>query len=85
MFMCVRVQILEARLPGTNTTIKQHTHEEPGTAATVEREDGKVQSGAEATEQALQKANEMTDKAQVSYICMWMSETHMLTENVPEE
>ncbi|TCD61093.1 hypothetical protein EIP91_009046 [Steccherinum ochraceum] len=55
--------VLEARVPGTDTTVKQHPKDEPGTGATVEHGDGTVQSGAEAKEDASRKAGDMKDRA----------------------
>ncbi|THH17056.1 hypothetical protein EUX98_g9201 [Antrodiella citrinella] len=55
--------VLEVRVPGTDTTVKQHPKDEPGTGATVERGDGTVQSGAEAKDEAANKANELSGQA----------------------
>ncbi|KAH8096888.1 hypothetical protein BXZ70DRAFT_895650 [Cristinia sonorae] len=55
--------VLEARIPGSNTTVKQHPKEEFGTGATVHRGDGTVQSGAQAQQDVTNTAQEMRMKA----------------------
>ncbi|CAL1710558.1 unnamed protein product [Somion occarium] len=56
--------VLEAKLPGTNTTVRQNPRDEPGTGAKVVQEDGTVKSGAEAKDEVQHKGSELADRAQ---------------------
>jgi hypothetical protein len=66
---------LEAKVPGTDTTVKQHPHDELGKGAVVEGGDGNVKSGEEAYGETVEQkekaketgrglANEGVDQAQ---------------------
>ncbi|KAI8986640.1 hypothetical protein BD414DRAFT_486634 [Trametes punicea] len=55
--------VLEARIPGTDTTIAQHPREELGHGAKVKQGNGEVKSGAEAISEAQQRKDEAIEKA----------------------
>ncbi|KAI0336661.1 hypothetical protein GY45DRAFT_1376920 [Cubamyces sp. BRFM 1775] len=55
--------VLEARIPGTDTTIAQHPREELGHGATVKQGNGEVKSGAEAINEAQQRKDEAIERA----------------------
>ncbi|TBU29364.1 hypothetical protein BD311DRAFT_269060 [Dichomitus squalens] len=55
--------VLEARIPGTNTTVAQHPREELGHGAKVTTGNGETLSGAQAKDEAQRRANETTDRA----------------------
>ncbi|CDO71185.1 hypothetical protein BN946_scf184845.g55 [Trametes cinnabarina] len=50
--------VLEARIPGTDTTVVQHPREELGHGAKVKQGNGEVKSGAEAINEAQQRKDE---------------------------
>ncbi|KAI0707522.1 hypothetical protein C8T65DRAFT_216076 [Cerioporus squamosus] len=54
--------VLEARIPGTGTTVAQHPREELGHGAKVKQENGEVKSGASAINEAQQRANETIEQ-----------------------
>ncbi|KAI0777372.1 hypothetical protein BD413DRAFT_467001 [Trametes elegans] len=54
--------VLEARIPGTDTTVTQHPHDELGHGATVKQGNGEVKSGAEAISEAQQRKDEAIEK-----------------------
>ncbi|KAI0360398.1 hypothetical protein OH77DRAFT_678973 [Trametes cingulata] len=54
--------VLEARIPGTDTTIAQHPREELGHGAKVKQGNGEVKSGAEAINEAQQRKDEAIEK-----------------------
>lgn len=58
--------MLEAQIPGTGHTVRQHPHDEFGTGATVITDDGQVMSGSQVKDQAQLKANEVQGQARVS-------------------
>lgn len=58
-------QVLEARVPGTNTTVAQHPREDLGQGAKITKENGETMSGAEAKDGAQRRANEAADLATV--------------------
>ncbi|KAI0674595.1 hypothetical protein C8Q78DRAFT_1117563 [Trametes maxima] len=55
--------VLEARLPGTDTTIAQHPREELGHGAAIKQGNGEVNSGAEAISEAQQRKDEAVEQA----------------------
>ncbi|OCH87448.1 hypothetical protein OBBRIDRAFT_837378 [Obba rivulosa] len=55
--------VLEARIPGTDTTAAQHPREPLGNGSTVKKGNGETLNGAEAMDQAQQKKDEMTERA----------------------
>ena len=59
-------QVLEARIPGTETTIAQHPREELGSGAKVTTANGEVQSGAQAAQSTQQQADRALAAGQVS-------------------
>ncbi|TFK83404.1 hypothetical protein K466DRAFT_665853 [Polyporus arcularius HHB13444] len=54
--------VLEARIPGTGTTVAQHPREELGQGAKVKQENGEVRSGASAINEAQERANETIEQ-----------------------
>ena len=59
------IQVLEARIPGTNTTVAQHPREDLGNGAKITKSNGETLSGAEAKEEAQRRANEAAERAKV--------------------
>ncbi|KAI0634782.1 hypothetical protein C8Q77DRAFT_1053762 [Trametes polyzona] len=55
--------VLEARIPGTDTTVSQHPREELGHGATVKQGNGEVKSGAQAINEAQARKDEAVEKA----------------------
>ncbi|KAL7283990.1 hypothetical protein ACG7TL_001263 [Trametes sanguinea] len=55
--------VLEARIPGTDTTVVQHPREELGHGAKVKQGNGEVKSGAEAINEAQQRKDEAIERA----------------------
>ena len=58
-------QVLEARIPGTDTTVAQHPREELGHGAAVKQGNGEVKSGADAINEAQQRKDEAVEQAKV--------------------
>ncbi|KAI0954376.1 hypothetical protein AcV7_007628 [Taiwanofungus camphoratus] len=56
--------VLEARIPGTSTTIAQHPRDELGTGATVKHGNGEAKSGTSALNDAAQHGDELKAEAQ---------------------
>jgi len=56
--------VLEAQIPGTDTTVTQHPREEIGTGAKVTHGDGTVRSGADVRDEAYAKKDEFAERAQ---------------------
>ncbi|KAI0781790.1 hypothetical protein C8Q75DRAFT_790036 [Abortiporus biennis] len=54
--------ILEARVPGTDTTVKQHPKEDIGRGATVVQGDGTEKSGDQVAQEGRQKRDELVDR-----------------------
>lgn len=54
--------VLEARIPGTDTTVKQHPKEKLGHGATVHQGNGEVKSGAQAINEAQQRKDELYEQ-----------------------
>ncbi|KAH9943958.1 hypothetical protein B0H21DRAFT_779540 [Amylocystis lapponica] len=54
--------VLEARIPGTNTTIAQHPREELGHGATVKQGNGEVKSGAQAINETQQAKDNLVQR-----------------------
>ena len=67
--MLIVLQVLEARIPGTGTTVAQHPREELGHGAKVTKENGEVQSGASAISEAQQRKDATMERAKVSSVC----------------
>ncbi|OBZ77928.1 hypothetical protein A0H81_01631 [Grifola frondosa] len=57
--------VLEARVPGTDTTIAQHPHEEIGHGATVKHGNGEVKSGEQAINEGQQRKDELVDRGKM--------------------
>ncbi|KAI0654930.1 hypothetical protein C8Q70DRAFT_924907 [Cubamyces menziesii] len=55
--------VLEARIPGTDTTVAQHPREELGHGAAVKQGNGEVKSGADAINEAQQRKDEAVEQA----------------------
>ncbi|KAL6299451.1 hypothetical protein BKA93DRAFT_588333 [Sparassis latifolia] len=55
--------VLEARIPGTDTTVSQHPRDELGQGAMVKQGDGELKTGAQAMDETQQRAGEMADRA----------------------
>ena len=62
------LKILEARVPGTDATVKQHPHEELGTGAVVDQGDGNVRRGDDIAQEAMQKKEEVKQRGPVSSV-----------------
>ncbi|KAI0743264.1 hypothetical protein BC629DRAFT_1599620 [Irpex lacteus] len=56
--------VLEARIPGTDATVKQHPHNELGTGATIHQGDGTVRTGDDVAREAQQKKEQALNEAQ---------------------
>jgi len=54
--------VLEARIPGTDATVKQHPHEELGTGAAVHQGDGTVRRGGDLMAEAQAKKDEAFER-----------------------
>ncbi|PCH41878.1 hypothetical protein WOLCODRAFT_137602 [Wolfiporia cocos MD-104 SS10] len=54
--------VLEARMPGTDTTVSQHPKAELGHGATVKHGNGEVKNGAQAFSEGQQRKDELTDR-----------------------
>ncbi len=63
-------QVLEARIPGTGTTVAQHPREELGQGAKVKQENGEVRSGASAINEAQERANETIEQGKVNSVVL---------------
>lgn len=73
-------QVLEARIPGTDTTVKQHPKDDLGHGATVEEGDGTVKSGSEAMEEGQQKKGNMINRGAVSrFAFAWKADAYRYT------
>ncbi|PSS29844.1 hypothetical protein PHLCEN_2v2659 [Hermanssonia centrifuga] len=59
--------VLEARIPGTDATIKQHPREELGTGATIHQSDGNVRRGDDVGQEAMQRKDEMMRRGQEEF------------------
>ncbi|OJT01692.1 hypothetical protein TRAPUB_7748 [Trametes pubescens] len=57
--------VLEARIPGTDTTVAQHPHEELGHGAKVTQGNGEVKSGAQAINETEARKDEIVDRAKI--------------------
>ncbi|RPD56928.1 hypothetical protein L226DRAFT_573722 [Lentinus tigrinus ALCF2SS1-7] len=57
--------VLEARIPGTDTTVAQHPREELGHGAKVTKENGEVTSGASAINETQQRTNETIEQGKM--------------------
>ncbi|KAI0747079.1 hypothetical protein C8Q80DRAFT_1179196 [Daedaleopsis nitida] len=57
--------VLEARIPGTGTTVAQHPRAELGQGAQVKKENGDVLSGATAVNQAQRRKDDMVERGKV--------------------
>ena len=66
--MLIVLQVLEARIPGTGTTVTQHPREEMGHGAKVTKENGEVQSGASAINEAQERKDATIERAKVSSV-----------------